>query len=258
MLDRLDDVHVARAPAEVARDAPADLVLAGLRVLLEEGVAGHEHARGAVAALEPVLGHEAFLEGMELAVLLGPLHGHDLPAVGLHREYRAGLHGPAVQEDGARAAVGRVAADVRAREPEDLSDQVHEEETRLDVRLELLAVDGHLDLHDPHLPWPARSRAFRMARPASTRTRSRLYSTEPRRSAAGSAASAANCAACLITASSRRLPLRAASARVALMGTGPTLVSPIPAASQAPPASRVSWAATAAVAKSPTFLSILT
>src|SRR5215813_314141 len=239
MLNRLDDVHVARAPAEVAGDAPADLVLARFRVLLEEGVAGHEHARRTVAALEP-------------------LHRHDLPAVGLHREHRTGLHGPAVEEDGAGAAVGRVAADVRAREPEDLADQVHEEETRLDVCLELLAVDRHLDLHAPHLPWPARSRAFRMARPASTRTRSRLYSTEPRRSAAGSAASAASCAAWLITASSRRLPLRAASARVALMGTGPTLVSPIPAASQAPPASRVSWAATAAVAKSPTFRSILT
>src|SRR5215468_51461 len=258
MLDRLDDVHVARAPAEVARDAPADLVLAGLRVLLEEGVAGHEHARGAVAALEPVLGHEAFLEGMELAVLLEPLHRHDLPAVGLHSEYRAGLHGPAVEENGAGAAVAGIAADVRTCEPKDLPDQVHEEETRLDVRLELLAVDGHLDLPAPHLPWPARSRALRMARPVNTRTRSRLYSTEPRRSAAGSAASAASWAACLMTASSGRLPRRAASARVALMGTDPTLVRPMPAASQAPLASRVSCAATAAVAKSPTLRSIFT
>src|SRR5262249_3536819 len=196
MLDRLDDVHVARTPAEVARDAPADLVLAGLRVLLEEGIAGHEHTRRTVAALEPVLGHEAFLEGMELAVLLEPLHRHDLPAVGLHREYRAGLHGPAVQEDGAGAAVGRVAADVRAREPEDLPDQVYEEETRLDVRLELLAIDRHLDLHAPHLPWPARSRAFRMARPVTTRPRPRSDSA-PRRSAAPeSAPSAASGAAC--------------------------------------------------------------
>src|SRR5262249_13237677 len=176
MLDRVDDVHVARAPAEVARDAPADLVLAGLRVLLEESVAGHEHARRAVSALETVLGHEAFLEGMKLAVLLEPLHRHDLPAIGLHREDRARLHGPAVQEDGPGGAVCRAAADVRAREPKDLPDQVHEEETRLDVRLELLAVDGHLDLHAPHLPWPARSKAFRMARPVNTRTRSRLYS----------------------------------------------------------------------------------
>src|SRR5215813_4114999 len=233
-------------------------LLARFRVLLEEGVAGHEHARRTVAALEPVLRHEAFLEGMELAVLLEPLHRHDLPAVGLHREHRTGLHGPAVEEDGAGAAVGRVAADVRAREPEDLADQVHEEETRLDVCLELLAIDSHLDLHAPHLPWPARSKAFRMARPVNTLTRSRLYSTEPRRSAAGSAASAASWAACLIAASSGRLPLRAASARVALMGTDPTLVSPMPAASQAPLASRVSCAATAAVAKSPTLRSIFT
>src|SRR5262245_49341268 len=114
MLDRLDDVHVARASTEIAGDTPADLVLAGLRVLLEEGVAGHEHARRAVAALEAVLGYEAFLEGMELAVLLEPLHRHDLPAVGLHRKDRAGLHGPAVQADAAGAAARRGAADGRA------------------------------------------------------------------------------------------------------------------------------------------------
>src|SRR5215471_20800750 len=107
MLDRLDDIHVARAPAEVARDPPADLVLAGLRVLLEEGVAGHEHARRAVAALEPVLGHKALLERMELAVLLEPLHRHDLPAVGLDGQHGARLDGYSVEKHRAGAAVCR-------------------------------------------------------------------------------------------------------------------------------------------------------
>jgi hypothetical protein len=48
--------------------------------------------------------------------------------------------------------VGGVTPDVRARQPEDLPDEVHEEEAGLDVGFELLTVDGHLDLHVPHLP----------------------------------------------------------------------------------------------------------
>src|SRR5256712_7465408 len=90
------------------------------------------------------------------------------------------------------------------------------------------------DPHRPHLPAPARSRALRSARAVNTRTTSRLYSTDPRRSSLGWAASAARWAARLIAASSGRVPLRAASARVASMAVRPTLVRPIPTWSQAP------------------------
>ena len=105
---------------------------------------------------------------------------------------------------------------------------------------------------------PTRSSAFLIARPVSTRTRSLLYSTDPRRSADGRDASAASWAARRIAASSRGWPASAASAAVALIGVSPTFVSPMPARSHAPPAPSVSWTATAAVAKSPTLRSSLT
>src|SRR5438094_133626 len=57
-----------------------------------------------------------------------------------------------------------------------------------------------------YLRLSARSAALRSARPVSTRTRSFLYATEPRRSAAGSEAAEASRAACAIVASSSRLP----------------------------------------------------
>src|SRR4029450_287980 len=106
-------------------------------------------------------------------------------------------------------------------EAEHLADEVDEEEPGLDVGLVLLAVDRHLDVHDRHLPPPARSIALRSARGVSPRPMSFLYSTEPRRSASGWAASAASCAACLIAASSGRFPRSAASAWVALIGVNP-------------------------------------
>ena len=53
--------------------------------------------------------------------------------------------GHAVEEDGARAAARRVAADVRPGQSERLADEVDEQEPRLDVGGALLAVDRHLD-----------------------------------------------------------------------------------------------------------------
>src|SRR5262245_66651490 len=55
LLDRLDDVHVAGAAAQVAADAPPDLVLARVRVLTEQPGGLHDHPRGAEAALQAVL-----------------------------------------------------------------------------------------------------------------------------------------------------------------------------------------------------------
>ena len=206
---------------------------------LEEGVAGHQHPGRAVAALQPVLGHESLLQRVELAVLLQPLHRHELLALSLDGEHRARLHGPAVHEDRAGAAVGRVAPDVGAGQPQDLADHVDQQEARLDVGLVLLAVDRELHQHG-YLLLPARSSALRSARAVRTRTRSFLYATEPRRSSAGSDASAASSAARLIVASSGVLPLSAASAFTALIGVRPTLVRPMPTCSHAPPAPSVS------------------
>src|SRR5262245_53366858 len=226
-------------------------------MLLEEGHAGHEHAGRAVAALKAVLRHETLLERVQLAVLLEPFHGRDLAPVRLDGEDRAGLDGPAVEQDGARAAVCGVTADVRAGQPEHVADQVDQQQPRLRLRFVLFAVDRHLDAHGSHLP-PARSIAFLSARAVSTLTRSFLYSTEPLRSADGWAASLASSAARLIAASSGRFPRSAASAASALIGVGPTFARPMPTCVHTPPASRSICTATAAAAKSPTFRSTFT
>ena len=74
----------------------------------------------------------------------------------------------------------------------------------------------------------------------------------------GCDASEASWAARLIVASSGCAPLSAASAWVALIGVRPTLASPIPTCAHVPFAARARCAATATVAKSPTFRPSLT
>src|ERR687893_2773383 len=63
-LDGLDDVLVARATAEVPFEALPDLRFGGVRLLLEKADGGHDHARRAVAALEPVRLVEGLLHGV--------------------------------------------------------------------------------------------------------------------------------------------------------------------------------------------------
>ena len=61
------------------------------------------------------------------------LDGRHLVAVGLDGEHRAALDRLAVEEHGAGAAVGGVAAGVGAGEPEALAEQVGEQQPGLDL-----------------------------------------------------------------------------------------------------------------------------
>src|SRR3954469_8156888 len=142
LLDGLDDVHVARAAAQIAADPLADLVLARLRVLVEQPGRLHDHPGRTEAALEAVLIPEGLLERVEVGAVRHTFDGLDLMPVRLDGEHRAGLGTDAVEMDRARAAVARVAADVRPGQPEDIAQEVDKEEARLDVGLAGLSVDG--------------------------------------------------------------------------------------------------------------------
>ena len=113
--DGHDDVVVAGAAAEVPFEPFADRLLARRVAVLDQRDRRHHHPRRAVAALERVVVVERLLHGMQLAVRREALDRRDLRAVRLNAEHRARLRRGAVDEDRARAARGRVAADVRAR-----------------------------------------------------------------------------------------------------------------------------------------------
>src|SRR5437870_13357240 len=235
-LDGLDDVRVPGAAAEVAADGLADLRLGGILVAGEQGAARDHHPRRAVAALQPVLLPERLLDRVQLAVLFQAFHRGDLRALGLDREDRARLHRIAVEQHRAGAAVRGVAADVRAGQAQVLAEQVDEKQSRLDLHAVRSAVDGQLDVMRGHgYRPPARSTAFFSARAASTRAISRLYSTVPRRSAVGAAASAARRAASAMLVSAAPFPSRQSSAGVERTRTGPAFLRARPARPDAAP-----------------------
>ena len=104
--DGLDDVLVAGAAAEVARQGPADLVLgrvgvarraAPWRVIIIPGVQ-NPHCSPCSSLKPSWIGCSSLAAGQ-------PLDGGDLVPVGLDGEHRAALDRHAVEQHGARAAV---------------------------------------------------------------------------------------------------------------------------------------------------------
>src|SRR3569623_704415 len=71
--DGLDDVLVAGAAAQVARQREAHLVLGRVVVAVEQRAGGQHHPRRAEAALQAVLLLDALLDGVQLAGGAGPL-----------------------------------------------------------------------------------------------------------------------------------------------------------------------------------------
>ena len=99
---------------------------------------------------QAVLLLEALLQRVQFARRGEALDRLDLPAVRLDRQHRAGLHGPAVHEDRARAAVGGVAAHVRAGQAHAAADQMGQQKPGFDLGDLLLAVDRELDTAHRH------------------------------------------------------------------------------------------------------------
>src|SRR5262245_54492296 len=118
----LDDVLVAGAAAEIARQGPPDLVLGRVWVLGQECRRGDHHARRTESALQAVLVLEALLDRMQLARAGQTLYRRDLMPVGLHGEHRAALDWPSVVQHSAGTAVGGVAAGVRTGQGESLAE----------------------------------------------------------------------------------------------------------------------------------------
>ncbi len=88
---------------------------------------------------------ERTLERGQLALRGEPFDRRDARAVCLHRQQHAALDRLPVDVNRAGAAVPRVAAHVRAGQPEVVPDEVHEEPPRGEVVLDRLAVDLHRD-----------------------------------------------------------------------------------------------------------------
>src|SRR6478752_986931 len=145
--DRLDDVVVAGATAEIALELVAN---GGIVELVSFPVhhihGGHDHPGGAIAALQAVVLAEGLLHGMQRSARLGQaLDGGDVGVLELPNEYSAGFDRLAVDMDYAGTALRGVAAHMGAGEPQVLTQVLHQKGARIDVTGDGFAVHRQCD-----------------------------------------------------------------------------------------------------------------
>ena len=112
----------------------------GMRV--EERLRREQHPRRAVAALRRALFGERGLQRMQLRALREPFDRRHVRQADLLRQHEAGEHLPAVDEDGARAALAELAAVLRPGEAQLLTKDLEQCVVRLGRDGVRLAVDA--------------------------------------------------------------------------------------------------------------------
>src|SRR5262249_15725680 len=146
-LDRVDDLGIGGAAAEITREVVPNLLLVRIGMRLQQ-LRRHQHeARRAVRALEGAGLDEGFLHGIEIE-LVGVRERFDRPHLGAVDEggqVEAAGDGHAVHQHGAAAAQALAAALARAHQIEFALQQLDEVVMRLDLGRDLLAVEGGAD-----------------------------------------------------------------------------------------------------------------
>src|SRR4029450_13750844 len=131
--DRLNDIVIAGATADVALEFFTDRCLIRLAPSTHDIKCHHHHARGAVAALKAVILTKSRLHRVEGGLGRGQsLNGGDRRALALERGHGARFYRYAIDMHDTRAALRCVATDVRACELEPLPEKVDERRSPFD------------------------------------------------------------------------------------------------------------------------------
>src|SRR5215208_883917 len=109
-----DDVDVACAAAQVARNSVTDFVFSRIVIRVEEGDSSHQHSRSAIAALQAVLLKEAVLQRMQLTVCFETFDRGYRASIRLNGEGCTRFDCAPIHHHRAGAAVARVTTYVRA------------------------------------------------------------------------------------------------------------------------------------------------
>jgi len=110
----LDDLLIPCAPADIAVNRFADLLISRVRIFLKERYKGHQEPRCAETTLQGVFFVERLLQRMQILWCTEGFHGANFMTIRLHGEHQAGADGFAIKKHSARAADAVFAANMSA------------------------------------------------------------------------------------------------------------------------------------------------
>src|SRR5216684_5681452 len=108
--DGFENLKIARAPAQVSGDRFANLIAAGVRILIQQRLRRDQNCRRAIAALRRSEIGKGILQWMKVPVFSEAFNSQYLPSTTLECQDEAGKHGLAVQKNGASAAFSQLTA----------------------------------------------------------------------------------------------------------------------------------------------------
>src|SRR3989338_1114199 len=123
-LDGLNDVMIACAPTDCARDTLPDFSVRWSRVLPKDLQGSEKHPRGAESALQRVVLPKSLLKGVQLSLFRKPLDGLHLRAIRLDGEHETGTDCQPVHHYRTATADPVFAAHVRSGKAEALSEEI--------------------------------------------------------------------------------------------------------------------------------------
>ena len=135
-IQRVFDRMVTRAAAEIALEAEGQILL----LLIAQAGGGHDHSRRAKTALEGLRIEKRLLHGMQISIAGQALDGGDFAALGPIGGHKAAMDGFAIKPDGAGAAIAGVAAFLHA-EPSQITGKGAETLTGVWLGIEISSVD---------------------------------------------------------------------------------------------------------------------
>ena len=145
LLDRFNNLVVARATAKIAHHPILDLVLSGSRILVEQSLGSNHLTRSADAALKTAVLDEALLHRMELAVLRQTLNCRDLVPIGHDRERDTRTDHFIIHQHRAGAADSNAASLLGAGQTQVVTQTVDQQSIGRNLKLMLFAIHAQFD-----------------------------------------------------------------------------------------------------------------
>src|SRR6266852_2138341 len=140
--DGFENLKIARAPAKVSGDRLADLIPAGVRVLIQQSLRRDQNRRRAIAALRRSEIGKSILQGMKVSVFSEAFHCQYFCSTTLECQHETGKHGLAVQKNGTSPAFSQFTAVLRARVTEIFTQYLQQSLVRREGDIGLFAVQS--------------------------------------------------------------------------------------------------------------------
>src|SRR5262249_21984005 len=117
---------VSRTPAQITRHARAHLIGSWMGIAREQAFGAHQLTGCAKTALRCVVRNEGLLQGIEAAVAHQTFDGLYRPAIRPYSQIAARINRLAVEKYSAGSAFAPIAADLRTRKVEVVSQKFHQ------------------------------------------------------------------------------------------------------------------------------------